>query len=276
MARRIFTLTRYLFRSLSFSLAGVLYILVALAFWRIFFDPEQGTPDAAYYIMVIGLFGAALSFLVTLSIAARAHSAVNYPLLVRLSSRVEHLTAVLISSLLFSGLLQLLVGILAVYRGPALTSGQILEIPPIWVAANILAITLALHASDLVTAGWSRVAVYGLLAVFLFGQELDSVGNSWLGERLGRTGGWFYQRGWMLPGNLLNRFSLWLDESGVSALAEIFELAFWPFHALTAAVQAGQFRPVQALAPAILLLYATALFLLAAEFFASKDLFLFE
>jgi hypothetical protein len=33
---------------------------------------------------------------------------------------------------------------------------------------------------------------------------------------------------------------------------------------------------MQALAPAVLLLYATALYMLAAEFFATKDLFLTE
>ncbi|MDX1663769.1 MAG: hypothetical protein R3272_08245 [Candidatus Promineifilaceae bacterium] len=276
MARRIFTLTHYLFRTLAFSLAGLLYTLLTLAVWRLFFDPGQQTPDAAYYTLVIGLFGAGLSFLVTLSIAARANSAVNYPLLVRLSSRVEHLTSVLISTLLFSGLLQLLLAILAAYRGPSLTFAQILEIPPIWVAGNILAVTLALHASDLVTAGWSRVYIYGLLALFLFGQELEGTGAGWLGERLGRIGGWFYQRGWVLPGNLFNRFSLWFDESGASFIGELFELVFWPFQALSAAVQAGGFRPIQALAPAILLLYATVLFLLAAEFFSSKDLYLLE
>ena len=276
MAQRILTLTGYLFRSLAFSLAGLLYTLLALVFWRIFFAPEQGTPDAPYYVLVIGLFGAAISFLITLSIAARANSAVNYPLLVRLSSRVEHLTAVLVSSLLFSGLLQLLVAVLALYRGPSLTVGQILEIPPIWTAVNILAVVLALHASDLVTAGWSRVYVYGLLAIFLFGQELGSPGAGWVSERLGRAGSWFYQRGWAFLGNIFNRISLWFDERGARMLGELFDVAFWPFDALSAAVQAGHFRPVQALAPAILLLYATALFLLAAEFFAGKDLYLFE
>ena len=45
MAQRIFTLTIYLFRSLLYSLPGLLYILATLVLWRVLFDPTQGTPE---------------------------------------------------------------------------------------------------------------------------------------------------------------------------------------------------------------------------------------
>ena len=63
MIRRIVALSRYLFASLLFSLAGLLYILLALAFYVIFFDPRQQTPDLDYFILIFGLFGLALSFI---------------------------------------------------------------------------------------------------------------------------------------------------------------------------------------------------------------------
>lgn len=276
MAQRILTLSGYLLRRLLVSLTGILYIVLALAFWRIFFDPGQATPDADYYILVIGLFGMGAAFLVTLSVAAQAHHAANYPLLVKLPSRVEHLAAVLIASLGFTLLLQILVAVLASFNGPEWSLGRLLEIPPLWFSANLLATALALHASDLVTMGWSRVYVFGLLAIFLFGQQLDGGALGWLSERILGIGNWFFRQGWAAAGNLAGSASRWLNGSGTEMVSQLFGIVFWPFNTITSAVIAGGFRPLQALAPALLVLYATFLFVLAAELFASKDLHLTE
>jgi len=272
MNRRIFVLTGYLFRSLFFSLAGSLYVILALAYWAIFFPPGQGTPDLANYMLVIGVFGAALSFLTTITITGRANRAENYPLVVRLPSRVEYITAVLLSALAFTFLLQLLIALLALIRGPELTLGRALEIPPIWIAPNILAAVLALHASDLVTTGWSRVAIFGALALFLLGNSTHAGLSQWLADRLGGFSRFFYEQNAIPVSDAIVRLAAWLRGPGIETLGEIFGSIFWPLRAIAGGVTTGYFTPAQALAPAILLLFATILFLLAADFFAAKDL----
>lgn len=276
MAQRILTLTGYLLRQFIFSLAGIIYILLALTFWRLFFDPGQQTPDPEYYVLVIGLFGAVASFLITFSIAARANLALNYPLLVRLPSRVEHLLAVLLSGLVFSIALQLVVALLATFNGPSLGAGRVLELPPIWLALNLLTAVLALHATDLVTAGWSRVYVYGFLAFLLFGRQVNAPLLDWLSKRLLTVASWFLREGYIAPGNAVSALSEWLVSSGTQLAGAFFDAVFWPFRAMSAAIVSGAFSPVQALAPAIIVLYAAVLFALAADFFATKDLYLVE
>jgi hypothetical protein len=135
---------------------------------------------------------------------------------------------------------------------------------------------LALHASDLVAAGWSRVYVFGLLAIFLFGQGLNSGTNSSLGRLFSTIGSWFYRQGWVGLGNQLANLSQRLLSSETPGIAGVFDLLFWPFHAINDAVIVGSFRPTQAVAPALLLIYATLLFLLAANLFSGKDLYLTE
>lgn len=276
MAQRILTLTVYLVRRLLMSLAGIIYILATLAFWRIFFDPGQETPEPAYYLLIIGLFGAGAAFLVTLSIAARGYRAVNYPLLARLPSRVEHLAAVVLASLIFTLMMQFIMAILGTINGPSLSVGRVLEIPPLWIATDILAIVLALHASDMVTKGWSRVYVYGLLGLFLFGRELDTTLGDWFYERLLGISSWFFQQGLATIGSATNAVARWFAGSGAGLVGRVLDILFWPFQAMINAVIAGSFTPVQALAPALLILYATVLFLIAADLFATKDLFLSE
>lgn len=276
MAQRILTLTIYLFRSLLFSLAGMFYLLATLVVWRVLFDPTQGTPELSYYTLVIGLFGAGVTFLATLSVAGRAYRAHNYPLLARLPSRVEHLAAVLSASLLFALLTQLLLALLGLFRGPSLATIHVLEIPPLWLAVDILAAVLALHASDLVTAGWSRVYLFSFLAVFLFGQSLEGGPTSWIAQRALAAGRWFLTHDLVAFSDLFNTLGRWLSNSGGAVVDQLFRVPFWPFEAMTAAIRSGGFTNAQALAPAILLLYATILFMLAADLFASKDLFLTE
>jgi hypothetical protein len=271
MKQRIWTLTAFFLRNLFTSLTGLIYLILALVYWYIFFPPEQGTPDYDNYVLIIGGLGAGLSFLVALSLAARANEAANYPFLVRLPSKVEYLTAVLLSTVLATTILQLLVALLALFEGPDMTLLLALDIPPVWLAVNVLAAVLALHASDFATAGWSRVYIFGILAIFLFGQNINESVTNWLAERAGRLGSFFLSRDIIALSDIMNTFSAWLMRDGIETLRQLFGFIFWPFHAISEAIFQGFFNPTQALAPAILLLYATILFMLAADLFANKD-----
>jgi len=272
VTRRILILTAHFFKTLLFSLAGILYVIVSLAYWAVFFPPGQATPDIENYVILVGVFGMAMAFLVALSTADRANQMENYPVLVRLPSRVEYLTAVMVSALLFTGVLQLLVGGLALIRGPEMGFRALLELPPLWLALNIVAITLAIHATDLVTVGWSRVLIYGFLALLLTFQQAGKSEGVWLGERLTNLSGLLIRLGFPDVAGWVDSASLWLQGLSLDSLTTISNAIFWPFHSLVEAVFNGYFTPIQALAPAILLLYATILFLLAANLFAGKDL----
>ena len=269
MIQRITVLTRYFIKTILFSLTGVLYLLLTLVFWYLLFNPLQDTPDMAYYQLLIGGFGAAMAFLVTLSVAARANDAQHYPLLVRLKSRVEFVTAVLTSSLVVTLVYQLLLALLALLNGPSLTIGHLLEIPPLWLAPMILATILALHASDFITLGWSRIYVYGILAILLFGQGLQNEGLAKIASSLSRFAS---NQGWVEISTNLGNYATTLSLTDQNVVSRLFGFVFWPFSALATAVTNGYFTANQALAPAIMLLYATVLFLLAVDLFANKDL----
>jgi hypothetical protein len=276
MTRRLLVLTSYFFRRLLFSLAGSIYVILALVYWAIFFPPGQGTPDMGNYVVIIGGFGAAVTFLATLTIASRSYRAENYPLIVRLPSRIEYLTAVFCSAMVLALMLQLLVAFLALIGGPESSLGQMLEVPPVWFALNILAAMLALHASDLVASGWSRVLIFGILAIFLIGRNLAERFSSGLAAIAGGISSFFYAQQWLSVGNGFSRLSSWLHGSGIEFFEKILGVVFWPFRALAEAIFAGFFTPTQALAPAVIVLYATILFLIAADLFATKDLELTE
>lgn len=277
MSQRIFSLTTYLFRSLLFSLAGLLYILLTLAFYIIFFDPRQRTPDTDYFILVIGLFGLALSFLTTLSVSARANQAVYFPFLVKLPSRVEYLTAVISASLLYVALVEGVLAILSLaINGPSIDFIQALVILPLWVSADLLFVALALHATDLVTLGWSRVYVFGILGLLLYMQSGTDLVRTWLSELFNGLGSSLLSANLNSLAAVAFDISGWFSTSGISFLDGLFGFIFWPFRAITTATISGSFSFSQALAPAILILYATCLFILASRFFAKKDLFLTE
>ena len=272
MSRRLIILTGYLLRNIFFSLAGSIYIILTLAFWAIFFPPGQRTPDIDNYILIIGAFGAAMAFLATLTIASRAYRAENYPLLVRLPSRVEYITAVFVSAVLFAFVLQLLIAVLALIRGPEANFGQLLEIPPVWISVNLIASMLALHASDLVASGWSRVVLFGILAILLIGQNLVDRLTSSLAAATAQLSGVMYAQQVLPIADGLGQVSSWLYGSGSGVLGSVLGVVFWPLRSIIDAVFAGYFTPTQALAPAVLVLYATILFLVASDLFATKDL----
>jgi hypothetical protein len=278
MSQRIAALTAYFLRSLTFSLTGAIYLIAGIAFWAIMFPPGQITPESSYYVLILAAFGAGTTFLTTLTISSRAHQAAHAAWIVRLPSRVEYVTAVFLAATVYAFGLQLLVAVLALFRGPELSLAVLMEIPPIWISLNVLTAVLALHATDFVAAGWSRVYLFGLIAICLFGQSLSSASSnsSWFIIRLNALSRTFMGEGWYALVTPLNEFSNWLQNDGASTLGRLFSLPFWPFHAIADAVVIGAFDMVQALAPAVLLLYATLLIMLAADLFATKDLDLNE
>lgn len=277
MTQRITSLSLYLLRSIMLSLTGLLFLLLGLVFYMIFFQPGQRTPDHDYFTLVIGGFGLVTSFLITLSVASRANKAFHFPLLVRLPSRIEYLTSVLLASLVFAGVLQTLVALFAAAaNGPEFTLQRAIEIPPLWIAIDILFIVIALHASDFVAAGWSRVYVFGVLAILLYVQSGLEIVGEWLSGLLNRIGNAFLTQGFEFLASPAFTLSSWLASGGSEELASLFGLVFWPFRAIAVATTEGHYTLSQALAPALLLLYAAALFTLAANLFAKKDLQLTE
>lgn len=276
MIGRIWELSRYYTRNLAFSLAGLVFIIATFLFWAVLFPPGQGTPDVENYILIIAAFGATMTFLATLTIASRANRAENLPLIARLPSRVEYITSVFTAALVFALVLQLLVAILALIRGPQMPLGKMLEVLPIWIALDLLAAIMALHASDLVASGWSRVVIYGTLAVLLIGQSFVQRLNEMTLAFMSNLSGFFYAQQLDSVASLISRATSWLSGAGESLLNSILSIVFWPFQAIGDATINGYFTPIQALAPAVLVLYAAILFLIAADLFASKDLEMIE
>ena len=147
-----------------------------------------------------------------------------------------------------------------------------MEAPPIWIALDLLAAIMALHASDLVASGWSRVVIYGTLAILLIGQSFVQQLNEWIFAFMSNLSSFFYAQQLDSVASLLSRATTWLGGAGESLLGSLLNIVFWPFQAIGDATINGYFTPVQALAPAVLVLYASILFLIAADLFASKDL----
>jgi len=272
MMQRIWALTAYFTKSVFFSLTGLILLILSLAYWVLFFPPGQGTPDFENYVIVIGALGAATTFLLALSLSARASRLENYPLLVRLPSRVEYLIAVMLGSLILGVGLQLLVAGLALIRGPNLAASHALMIPPLWLSVDILAAVLAAHASDLVTSGWSRVIVFGLLAILLILKGMTASPDSWLVTRLYSLSSVLLDFDLLRLSDAAAALAGWVSGNTMSVLSQAAGIIFWPFQAMSDAVFAGGFSPSQALAPAVLLLYSAILFLIGATLFAGKDL----
>lgn len=272
MIQRVLILTGYFSKNLFFSLTGLLLLIMSLIYWAVFFPPGQGTPDVENYIILVGAWGAAATFLLALAVSSRAARLENYPLIVRLPSRIEYLIAVLLSALLLGLIMQGLVAGLALIRGPELSGVRFLAIPPLWLSVNLLAAILATHASDLVTTGWSRVVIFGLLAIALVLNSAASSPESWFSARFTSLAELFDRINLMWFSDLAYSAASWTASSPITGLARISAILFWPFRAMADAVFAGAFTPSQALAPAVLVLYGSILFLVAAILFAGKDL----
>lgn len=276
MIQRIWTLSSYLLFRLITSISGLWFFVgTAVFYWLAF---RVRTPEAAYFALVIGLFGAGATFLAVMTMAGRANEAQSLPFFVRLESRIEYLAAVFGAGFLLALLLQIAVaGVVLIRNSPQLTIGQALDLPPIWLSVNIVLAVLALHASDFVADGWSRVRLFGLLAVLIL-----------IGENFKALLGWGIEQMRVLSyqpagnatvqafANNLRRWADGLANFQGESLQETASLVFWPFRAIIDAALQGFFSRTQALAPAVLVLAATLLFLLAADVFAHKDLILVE
>ncbi len=278
MMQRVSTLTRYLLGRQSRSVAGGIGVLSAAILWWIFFNPRGGSaPEMSMLTLIVGMYGFGLSFLMTLSTAAKVYRGDSAPLFVRLPSRIEFLTATMLCVATFTLFLQLILALVVFIQpgGVDFVFNQAIQIPPLWIALNLFAAVFAFHATDLVQSGWSRVWIFGVAAVLLFSQSADARTMGWLSKLLGNWATSAGQRGWTQIGTSLRQASNWAFESGLD-FTEALGVVFWPFRAISKGALAGSFNSSQALAPAILLLYATILFLLAADFLAHKDLHLLD
>ncbi len=277
MTQRIYSLAKYHFLTLLTSTTGLLLILGALVFYQIFFQPGQRTPEGDYLLFVMGIFGAIFTFIVTLTIAGKANEAESYIFFIRLPSRPEYLAGIFVSSLAFGLLVQTILTLLAIVAGKTeMTLGLALQIPPVWLTINILSAMLAFHASDFASSGWSRVVLFGGLLLLLFTQGRGGSLAAWLAERFLSGSGWFYQRGWSSLGDFFQRGANWFYGSGGETVSRALGALFWPVSAIIDGIVSGSFQGNRALAPFLLLLYATLLFLLAADLLAGKDLYLTE
>ncbi len=279
MIQRILTLVRYLLTQHFKSISGVLYIMSALALWLLFFNPNMGrVPDPDYFILIVGVYGLLLSVLVTLSMASKANRLETASIIPRLPSRVEYLASLLVSVLVFVLGLQFILSMVILLQpvGPDVGLGRLFNVPPVWVALNVFGAVLTLHASDFVMSGWSRVWVFGILTVLLFSQSVDARGISWLVNRINQLAGWASRQQYTGLSQSLRNGANWVSANGLDFMAGTIGFVFWPFRAIADATRTGFFDNAQSLAPAILLLYATILFMLAADLFATKDLYLSE
>lgn len=276
--RRILTLTHYLLIRQFRSTMGIIGLLSTIVLWWVFFYPTDNQATGVDpLILIIGIYGFILSFIMTLSMADKTYHSSHLPLFTRLRSRVEFLTAILASVVLFSLLLQLfVVAILFIQPNNfILTSTKIMIVPPLWISVNIFAVALALHATDLVQSGWSRAWIYGIVTILLFSQSADIRTIRWLSTTLKGWATSANNREWTQLNAILQQASDWVFESGLD-FTEALGIVFWPFQAMTDGILSGELTNAQAIAPTILLLYATILFLLAADFFTHKDLYLFD
>lgn len=272
MIQRIWVLTTYFTKSTFFSLAGLILLLLSLVYWAVLFPIGQSTPDLENYVILVGALGAAACFTATLLVSSRAGRAENLPFLARLPSRVEYLASVTFSALIIGVVLQLLVALLASIRGPEISVTQWLILPPVWLSVNIAVTVLALHATDLVADGWSRVVVFGILAFLLVVGSAGNSSESWLAERIYDMSSLFVRVNLIWFADVFAAIADWMSGNSVSALSGIAGFVFWPVTSITDALFAGAFSRAQALAPAVLVLYGSILFLIAAGLFAGKDL----
>ena len=274
MIQRIFALTGYFWRRLLFSLGGVFLLIAAVAFWGVFFNPRQGrVPEYGYFVLLVGAFGSAIAILATLIVCNKTASPESAPLFVRFASRIEALVAIIIVVASFTFVVQLFLSIIILLQpGGVALSSRFWDIPPLWISADLFLIVLTLHATDLVANGSSRIALFGLLTLLLFSQSVDTrgiaVASNWLNNWAMNASRW----GWEAVATALRAWSGQLAQNGLIWIDKSFGLVFWPFYALIDGVEQSHFDNAQALAPAIFLLYATILFLLASDLFANKDL----
>lgn len=234
--KRIATLTSFLIRELSRSLAAIVPVSSTLAFGIIAFEYGMDQPQ---FITVAGIGMGAICLVTGLILASRANRASSYLLVARLHRRSELLAALLLSSLLFTAALALLMSV-----ANLLTGRLILEWPsslwilPTWLPLWTLAATLSLAMSDLVGRGGSQLLGYVLFVGLLISNDRKA----------------------------------FLIQHGLDWFAQAVNAILWPVSTLLAQASAGIQGKDYALAWALTSVYAILLFALATALLEAKDL----
>lgn len=233
---RISTLTWFLVRELFRSPAGIIPLAVALAFGLIAF--EYGM-DQAQFVSVAGVGTGGICLLTALLLASRANRAWSYPLIARLRWRSELLAAIVLASLAVTALLSLAITAANLLAGRlSLDFPSALWILVTWPALWSLAASLALPLSPLTARAGSHLAAWVLLAALLVGHDQAAR----------------------------------LRARGLEQVSDAIAFLLWPVTTLLSRASADIHDPPYFLALGLTVAYAAALFALASEAFARKDL----
>jgi hypothetical protein len=258
--RRLWRLVAFLFQDLFRSLTGLLVVVAALVFYLVAIVSVTGGIDRDYYALVIGGFFAVFALILAVMLADRAYSATSYLLIFRFSSRMPFLAGVALTAVAISGLLEVGVALASIPRlDTPLTAAMVLDMVPVWAGWLVLGAVLGLHMSELVRRGWSRTVVYALLAFVLF------ILN---------------QRETAVPVELADRFN-WIpnvlpDPARWAWASRVVDVLLWPISAAVRVARSADYTVLESLAPAVLLVVASFIFVLAVVLFERKDLILPE
>ena len=234
--KRIATLTSYLLRTLSRSLAGIVPLALALAFGIIAF--EYGM-DQAQFVTVAGIGISSICLVTALLLASRANRASSYLLVARLHRRAELLTAIVLASLALTLALALCITVANLLAGRlTLEFPSALWILPTWLPLWLLAATLALPLSGLVERSGSHLLGWVLLVGILLANDRKAL----------------------------------LLRHGMSWLARLVDTMLWPIGTLTEQASAGIHQREYLLAWLLTAFYALLFHALAAALFSHKDL----
>jgi hypothetical protein len=233
---RVWTLARFLMHDLFRSLTGAVPVGIALAFGLIAF---QYGMDQAQFFTVAGLGNGLICLVTALLLAGRANRAVTYPLLARLHRRAELLAAPVLGSFLITAVLATLVALANLLAGRlTLEWPSALWLLPTWLPLWLLAATLALPLSTLVSRGGSHLVGYGLLLLLL----------------------------------ILNEKNAPAPIRRLEWLIHLADTILWPVSTLLSRASAGVHDRTYYLALALTSTYAILLYTLADLLFADKDL----
>jgi hypothetical protein len=254
--RQIWALVTYFWRDLFRSLTGGLVVVAALVFYLVAIVSVTGGVDRDYYVLVIGGFFGIFGLILTLIVADRSFRSSSYMVFYRLSSRTSFLAAIVLVSMIATGILELLVAALSLSRLVTdLTVDMVLDVLPVWFCWVALGATLGLHMSELVRRGWSRTLAYGLLAFILFILNQQQSG---------------------VPVGLADRFnwipSLTPDPARWGWAIEIVDVLTWPIAAATRVARSTPYTVLESSSPAITILVALFVLGMASGLFRDKDL----
>ena len=233
---RVYTLTSFLIRDLSRSLASVVPLASTLAFGLIAF--EYGM-DQSQFITVAGMGMGAICLATVLVSASRANRATSFLLVTKLHRRSELLAALALGSLVITTILSLVMTVANLLAGRlSLEFPTALWIVPTWLPLWLLAAALALPLSGLVARGGSHLVGYLLLAGLLIANERRA----------------------------------FLARHGLDWFSRVVETILWPVNTLLDRASSGVHNLDYLLAWALTCAYAFLLFGLAASLFDDKDL----